>query len=327
VIISGEEEGVFGWLSVNLLLNSLTPMTDTSQMYGALDMGGESTQISYAALPSSDILEDCTVMRMFGINHRVYSHSFLTYGMNNMRSRVQQLGYDKQKPQSQTKKMFNNPCLLVGYNDTVMVMNDSDVMVNVVEKGEGSTELCGEYIRELFYNETFCVTDSCSILGIYQPFEYMNNITFYAFSNFAYTINDLQLAANSSLADLNAVAEEICSMTWKHFLSSKWGKLLNETGQLSFASDYCYELTYIFTLLHYAYQIPLENSKVIFTNVLMNAQLGWTQGSILRDINWMPFDLDQTETTQTETTKTSDTKSFHPSLGFGLLLLGFFINW
>ncbi|ETO21922.1 hypothetical protein RFI_15281 [Reticulomyxa filosa] len=234
VILSGEEEASFGWMSVNLLENRLTRTTSNVETFGALDMGGQSTQISFAALPSSDILEDCTVLRIFGSVFRVYAHSFLTYGMNGMRSQVQQLAYDKQKPTSETSGVFWNPCLQLGYNNTVTVVNSTKTQVNVIEKGSGSSRLCSSYIRELFQfvcflllfvylfcvvysNDTRCVTGSCSILGEYQPLMNLDNITFYAFSNYAFTIDDLQLSNTSSLAALNSTAQEICSLFWGNF--------------------------------------------------------------------------------------------------------------
>ncbi len=86
-VISGEEEGVFGWLTVNyaagkfgtappppslssasngkrkLELNAKGgggggAATDPTSYYGALDMGGASTQITFSP-PNNDILADC----------------------------------------------------------------------------------------------------------------------------------------------------------------------------------------------------------------------------------------------------------------------------
>jgi len=309
IIISGEEEGVFGWLSVNLLLNTLTTTPSTMPMYGALDMGGQSTQISFAALPSSDILEECTVMRMFGVNYRVYSHSFLTYGMNSMQSRVQQLLFNTQVPSSQINLTIYNPCLLVGYSDTVSVMNSSNQMVKVKEVGTGNVTSCGEFMEALFYENTACVTGSCSILGIYQPHYNLDNITFYAFSNYAFTLSDLDLSNTSTLAAIYEVANEICPLQWANFSNSTWGKLIWSKGLQSFAPSYCFQLLYIFNILHNAYGFPLENTNIIFTNGLVGSQLGWAQGSMLRDANWLPFGL--------VTTTTCGAESWHSQIYYG----------
>ena len=43
-VISGEEEGVFGWITANHLAQTLLGTTAVS--YGTLDLGGASTQVN-----------------------------------------------------------------------------------------------------------------------------------------------------------------------------------------------------------------------------------------------------------------------------------------
>jgi len=42
-IISGEEEGAYGWITVNYLLNTLDSTDSNDTTFGALDLGGKST--------------------------------------------------------------------------------------------------------------------------------------------------------------------------------------------------------------------------------------------------------------------------------------------
>jgi hypothetical protein len=76
-VISGEEEGVYGWLTVNALKGTLinTPVEYT---YGALDLGGASTQMTFR--PPHDVLSNFFPLRIGKEHIRLYSHSFLYMG-------------------------------------------------------------------------------------------------------------------------------------------------------------------------------------------------------------------------------------------------------
>lgn len=76
--ISGKEEGVYGWLSVNYLLNILQTNRATK---GSLDMGGASTQIAFATddvIPAADKIT-LTINKQ---QYTVFSKSFLGLGQN-----------------------------------------------------------------------------------------------------------------------------------------------------------------------------------------------------------------------------------------------------
>lgn len=55
---------------------------------GALDMGGASTQITF--LPGVPILDKSTeaTFRLYGFEHRVYTHSYLCFGRDQMLLRL-----------------------------------------------------------------------------------------------------------------------------------------------------------------------------------------------------------------------------------------------
>ena len=72
-VLSGEEEGVFGWLAVNSLLKRVDG--PTSATAGAVDVGGASAQISFR--PSEAILAGLFTMDIASLTHRIYTHSFL----------------------------------------------------------------------------------------------------------------------------------------------------------------------------------------------------------------------------------------------------------
>ncbi|EZG46517.1 putative nucleoside phosphatase [Gregarina niphandrodes] len=84
-VISGEEEGVFGWLAVNSEHSTLLePAVGT---IGALDLGGASAQITFMPTTAS-VLEDFYEVDLGERVVRLYSHSFLGYGWDDSRMRV-----------------------------------------------------------------------------------------------------------------------------------------------------------------------------------------------------------------------------------------------
>ena len=70
-VIAGEEEGVYGWLSVNLLENSLH---DGADAWAALDFGGASTQITVP--PAQTLLSNLFNLQLGdSLNTNLYTHS------------------------------------------------------------------------------------------------------------------------------------------------------------------------------------------------------------------------------------------------------------
>ena len=95
-VISGEEEGTYGWLSINWLSESLglasqtlcksgvaggcTGQADPHYTLGALDLGGSSTQITFFP-PTQDILANMFRLQIGERSHwNLYTHSFLHFG-------------------------------------------------------------------------------------------------------------------------------------------------------------------------------------------------------------------------------------------------------
>ncbi|KAL8452063.1 hypothetical protein Emed_001604 [Eimeria media] len=84
-VISGEEEGVYGWVAVNSEKNLLGAPPE--QTLGALDMGGSSSQITFSPFFTS-ILEDFNSVHLGNTSIQLYSHSFLGYGWADALTRI-----------------------------------------------------------------------------------------------------------------------------------------------------------------------------------------------------------------------------------------------
>lgn len=75
--ITGQEEGLFGWLSVNYKLNKLN--SDSKQV-GVIDIGGSSVQITFPASEGDSDLTDVLNVNLFEQHYKIYTHSFLGLG-------------------------------------------------------------------------------------------------------------------------------------------------------------------------------------------------------------------------------------------------------
>jgi len=84
-VISGEEEGVYGWMTTNYLMGTLMHATSQTS-YGTLDMGGASVQITFR--PPFDVLSNYFPLRLQQEKIRLYTHSFLNFGIGAAYQRV-----------------------------------------------------------------------------------------------------------------------------------------------------------------------------------------------------------------------------------------------
>jgi hypothetical protein len=108
-VISGEEEGVFGWLTVNYLTGRFAPsMRDTT--VGALDMGGASTQITFA--PTQEVLASYFPVIVANVLYPVYTHSYLLFGANEFANRVNSAIVEQLLP---GVLQASHPCLNIGF--------------------------------------------------------------------------------------------------------------------------------------------------------------------------------------------------------------------
>lgn len=143
-VVSGEEEGIYGWTAINFLLGKLLPASagtgtvDANSSVGALDLGGASTQISFF-VPDQDILANMFKLQIGAQKHwNIYTHSFLYFGVNSARDRLHMdlatrtgeeeswRGQEKGKKGKKEKgSTVANACLPAGYEEAFTVVNSS----------------------------------------------------------------------------------------------------------------------------------------------------------------------------------------------------------
>ncbi|XP_033281530.1 ectonucleoside triphosphate diphosphohydrolase 1 isoform X3 [Orcinus orca] len=299
-IITGQEEGAYGWITINYLLGRFTQKLswfnlkpsegDTQETYGALDLGGASTQITFVPRNETTESSNNTLhFRLYGKNYGVYTHSFLCYGKD--QALLQKLSKDLQA----TNGTIRDPCFHSGYRRK---MNMSDLyeapctrrfeatfpflpFPEVEIRGTGNYQQCRQSILQLF-NTSYCPYSSCSFNGIFLPPLQGN---FGAFSAFYYVMEFLNLTSEeqSTHKKMISTLEKFCSRPWEE-LQMYFGEVKEK-----YLSEYCFSGTYILALLLNGYHFTSESWKDIhFMGKVRSTSVGWTLGYMLNLTNMIP---------------------------------------
>jgi len=291
-IISGEEEGISSWITVNYLNGGLNYSLETTQRrkntimkgrtIGALDMGGASTQITFVPSKSA---QKSAKLKLYGKEYAVYTHSFLCFGMKEAQRRfLAQLVKDANYSTS-----VDNPCGPKGHQRNVTskylwvppcVEGPNETKKRYTLTGTGNYSLCAQEVDKLF-NFTSCRGNkSCSFDGVYLP--PTDGVTFLAFSGYYGVISDLNLTSNASLDDLQAVTMNICKKSWSEVVGIP-------SSNPEFLASYCFNAQYILTILSKGYHFDSAKANLRFVSTINHLSLGWALGFMINATNLLPL--------------------------------------
>ncbi|NXE02705.1 ENTP8 diphosphohydrolase, partial [Chaetorhynchus papuensis] len=295
-ILTGEEEGAYGWITINYLLDSFTKYSprahawlrpEAANILGALDLGGASTQITFMPEGSAVGRNGASEFTLYGYSYNIYTHSYLCYGQNEMLRRLA-----KELIVSSPSTRVHHPCYPKGYNETVSLSSfraspctardprlapgDSSVTL----EGRGSASGCLAALRKLFNFSACGQSQDCTFDGVYQP---PLRGQFIAFSAFYYNFKFLNLTEGQPLAVVREAIEGLCARSWED-LSSSYPK--ENPKRLP---RYCTNANYILTLLLDAYKFNETSwNNIFFQMKAGSADVGWTLGYMLNLTNMVP---------------------------------------
>lgn len=153
-IISGAQEGVYGWLTVNYLLGIL----DAEATAMTIDMGGASTQVVFETekaagewLPFNYVHQLRTPRRSIAL----YQHSYLGLGLNEAK-RTMLAAF------AAANGTTSFPCFPTGYTQ-----RHNGVELHNSEAAD--FEVCAEMLRAHVVQRPLCRFNSCGAHGIPQP--------------------------------------------------------------------------------------------------------------------------------------------------------------
>uniref|UniRef100_A0A4X2KDN4 Ectonucleoside triphosphate diphosphohydrolase 8 n=1 Tax=Vombatus ursinus TaxID=29139 RepID=A0A4X2KDN4_VOMUR len=289
-ILTGNDEGSFGWITINYVLETLVKYTFSgewiqppmAEMVGALDLGGASAQISF--LPPGPIVDLSTkdTFRLYGHDYNVYSHSYLCYGQNQLQKRLLAL-----LVQTNPSEVVRNPCYHSGYEDTLSLADlyntpciHSTLILQILRvEGLGNPEACYAAVYSLFNFSACQGQEDCTFDGIYQP---QKHGQFYAFSGFYYTFHFLNLTGGQSLHTVNTTIWEFCQKPWKQVEASY-------PEEKQWLHSYCTNAIHILILLTNGYKFDDGTwSNIHFTKEVAGTDIGWTLGYMLNVTNMIP---------------------------------------
>ncbi|KAI0636579.1 nucleoside phosphatase family-domain-containing protein [Trametes polyzona] len=228
-IITGEEEGLFGWIAVNYLMDGFKGAGDERQTYGFLDMGGASTQIAFE--PSKQEQErarnlmDVRLRLLDGtdINHKVFVTTWLGYGTNQARERyVGQLINEYEAARSDladTPEYIEDPCLpkdLVITNTPVQPETASPHAKSAHKFiGTGSFEQCLQKTLPLLNKDAPCPDSHCLFNGVAVPPIDFTASNFIGVSEYWYsTEQSFGLGGAYDVVQYERAASNFCAQDW-----------------------------------------------------------------------------------------------------------------
>jgi Golgi apyrase len=232
-IITGEEEGLFGWIAVNYLMDGFTGSSKERTTYGFLDMGGASTQIAFEPSPAhqgnTKNLIDVRLRLLGGdeIRHKVYVTTWLGYGTNQARERY--VGkvvteFEASRDEEDDNDVVPDPCLPRGLELTESPVHASRPASSHLSathrlRGTGSFEQCVQKASSLLNKNTPCPDSPCLMNGVHVPPIDFSVSHFIGVSEYWYSSEHIfGLGGAYDFVQYERAASKFCSRDWPGIL-------------------------------------------------------------------------------------------------------------
>lgn len=297
-MLSGSEEGLYGWVSVNNILKRITSTKQSAPQdtVGSLDLGGASMQIAFTPIQLPSSVEDQVdffSLNLFGSHYHVYSHSYLCFGKNEFERRVHGAVITAQRPS--TSSPVNHPCLLKGYLSDEYVAKDifgSPCMSGPYAQrmfgsmilappglgkfrfnGTGNVTECQKVVNEQFKTAA-CSMNPCTFGGVFQP-----NVSgsFRAYSGFSYFMDYLFPTKQSGFtkSEVQSKVDEFCQKNWTEITAQE------PQNKLQNIWKYCFDGQFVLELLQRLYFEEEKWRSITFGARIDGKSVSWALGYML----------------------------------------------
>ena len=297
-ILSGEEEGVDGWVSANYLGGGL--VGDEKDMLGALDWGGASCQIT--RMVDDGGVGDSRIT-LYGQDYNLLTRSHLCYGQAEVHYRHKAgLVYRLYKEHGSLTTEVPDPCLPEGaVVDTIPLtelfsspctnMMDTEFM-DKINQSKGNVTFIPDQ------NQTICLSSImdlftpriCLAMFVPQPGETTcldpstipppGNMKYLAFSTYWYITNKLGLQSNFPLAKLTDITEQLCQAHINSTVLAPLGSVANIA---------CFKASYMTQLLTRGYHFNSSTwPQISFVKRIDKTEVGWGLGYAVAQANSLP---------------------------------------
>lgn len=269
-IISGEEEGLFGWIAVNYLMDGFDAHSSpdgthnhseddkSSSTFGFLDMGGASTQIAFEpSAPErekhSDNLVEVNLRHLNGrtMAHPVFVTTWLGYGTNKARERYVTSAVDSHT--SSATQVIKDPCL-----PKSLLLSESKHPGYMLQ-GTGEFDECVSKTNPLLNKNAPCYDEPCLFNGVHVPAIDFSVNHFIGISEYWYSTHDVWDAAGGvyDFVDFEKNAKSYCGREWQEILSDyTGGKKWHARVDLNRLQMQCFKAAWIINILHEGIGVP-----------------------------------------------------------------------
>jgi golgi apyrase len=264
-IITGEEEGLFGWIAVNYLMDGFTANSGQRTTYGFLDMGGASTQIAFE--PSADHEKDSNLidvrLRLLNgkeITHKVFVTTWLGYGTNRARERYVEQAVEGSHSSAENNIVYD-PCLPKHLELSEKAHSSDALDINHRLVGTGSFEQCLRNTSTLLNTNVPCPNSPCLMNGVHVPPIDFSVSHFIGVSEYWYSSDHVfGLGGAYDFVQYEQAASKFCSQEWdsivkKYEDASASGKWTDRVG-VSRLQLQCFKAAWIVNILHEGLGMP-----------------------------------------------------------------------
>ena len=268
--ITGDEESVYGWLVANYLREGRLPHGDgrSASTYGAMDLGGGSTQISCLVPSAATGDDDAFPLRIGREEYRLYTRSYLHFGADQARDRHDAHIIGEQM----------NPCYPTGY-----IHPDNTIA------GSSNWDECFDSVAKLFdQRSNLRGGANQAVLDVITPppnFDAQQQ-RYIAMSVFVFVWDFLGLETGPRTQDLNALREkagQICRMT-REQQAAQYDKTMEgrpPARKTNKAFAQCFNAAYAHHLLVRGYGLPAADTPVEVYYEINGGKVNWALGLML----------------------------------------------
>lgn len=274
-VITGEEEGLLGWIAINYLMDGFhfrsakpaLPGGEASKgqsTYGFLDMGGASTQIAFepgkAAIREDQArpenLTDVTLRLLDGteVTHKVFVTTFLGFGTNKARERYVEATVANHSSNSvdAVSGLVPDPCLPIGLELPASQSSNTSLV------GAGSFTSCLAATAPLLEKDAPCLDPPCLFHGVHVPAIDFTTNHFIGVSEYWFSSNDVfGLGGVYDFVSFQRAAMEFCGHDWKTIAADlASGSVYGPQVELSRLQMQCFKAAWMTTVLHEGIGIP-----------------------------------------------------------------------
>ena len=253
-VISGSEEGLFGWLSINYMLSNFF---NDANLSASIDMGGASTEVAFQ-VDSKNVSKNVLTVRIGHEIFNVFSYSYLYYGSDSALETVNKYVYNS----SQTDSSLSNPCYFKDYNFSY---NNKEMI------GTGDVDQCSNIIRQNLFNaENFT---NISIPSMDQV------KSIYAISTFAYALSFLNISTSTSLKEFRKALDDVAALD----INEIYEKYKDSGINKKYIPTYFWQSTYGLCFLQ---SLNLTDDLHTFEmpQTLNGDDFGWALGAMVKEV-------------------------------------------